>query len=64
MLDTWRGALATRLSQALALPDVPPDVGQAFTEVWRLAMAQAGSLVSMSTLFDGPLISMFEGRPA
>jgi chromosome segregation ATPase len=44
MLDTWRGALATRLSQVLALPDVPGDVGQAFTEVWRLAMAQAGSL--------------------
>jgi chromosome segregation ATPase len=44
MLDTWRGALATRLSQVLALPDVPTDVGQAFTEVWRLAMAQAGSL--------------------
>ena len=44
MLDTWRGALATRLSQVLALPDVPTDVGQAFTEVWRLAMTQAGSL--------------------
>jgi len=44
MLDTWRGALATRLSQVLALPDVPADVGQAFTEVWRLAMTQAGSL--------------------
>ena len=44
MLDTWRGALATRLSQVLALPDVPADVGQAFTEVWRLAIAQAGSL--------------------
>jgi chromosome segregation ATPase len=44
MLDTWRGALATRLSQVLALPDVPADVGQAFAEVWRLAMAQAGSL--------------------
>jgi hypothetical protein len=44
MLDTWRSALATRLSQVLALPDVPGDVGQAFTEVWRLAMAQAGSL--------------------
>jgi paraquat-inducible protein B len=44
MLDTWRGALATRLSQVLALPDVPADVGQAFTEVWRLAMAHAGSL--------------------
>ena len=44
MLDTWRGALATRLSEVLALPDVPADVGQAFTEVWRLALAQAGSL--------------------
>jgi chromosome segregation ATPase len=44
MLDTWRGALATRLSQVLALPDVPADVGRVFTEVWRLAMAQAGSL--------------------
>ena len=31
MLDTWRGALATRLSQVLALPEVPADVGQAFT---------------------------------
>lgn len=44
MLDTWRGVLATRLSQVLALPELPADVGQAFTEVWRLAMAQAGSL--------------------
>jgi DNA repair exonuclease SbcCD ATPase subunit len=44
MLDTWRGALATRLSDVLALPELPGDVGQAFTEVWRLAMAQAGSL--------------------
>jgi Plasmid replication region DNA-binding N-term. len=44
MLETWRGALATRLSQVLALPDVPADVGRAFTEVWRLAMEQAGSL--------------------
>ena len=44
MLDTWRGALATRLTQVLALPELPGDVGQAFTEVWRLAMTQAGSL--------------------
>jgi chromosome segregation ATPase len=44
MLDTWRGALATRLSQVLALPEVPADVGQAFTEIWRLAMTHAGSL--------------------
>ncbi|HWU77901.1 DNA-binding protein [Rhodanobacter glycinis] len=44
MLDTWRGALATRLSQVLELPELPGDVGQAFTEVWRLATTQAGSL--------------------
>ena len=44
MLDIWRGALATRLGQVLALPEVPGEVGQAFAEVWRLAMAQAGSL--------------------
>lgn len=28
----------------LALPELPADVGQAFTEVWRLAMTQARSL--------------------
>ena len=48
MLDIWRGALATRLSQVLALPDVPADVGQAFTEIWLLAMAQAGSLAQVA----------------
>lgn len=44
MLDTWRGGLATRLGQVLALPEVPGDVGQAFGEVWRLAMTHATSL--------------------
>jgi len=44
MLDTWRGALATRLGQVLALPEVPGEVGQAFTEVWRLAVTHAESL--------------------
>lgn len=46
MLDTWRGALATRLSQVLALPDVPANVGQAFTEVWRLAVTHAMSVAN------------------
>lgn len=46
MLETWRGALATRLSQVLALPDVPADVGQAFTEVWRLAVTHAMSVAN------------------
>jgi chromosome segregation ATPase len=44
MLETWRGALATRLGQVLALPEVPAEVGQVFAEVWRLAMTQASSL--------------------
>ncbi len=44
MLETWRDALATRLSRVLTLPDVPEDVGQAFAEVWRLATAHAGAL--------------------
>jgi len=52
MLDTWRGALAMRLSQVLALPDVPTDVGQAFTEVWRLAMAQAGALAQAALVHE------------
>lgn len=46
MLDTWRGALATRLSQVLTLPEVPADVGQAFIEVWRLAMTHATSVAN------------------
>jgi len=50
MLNTWRGALATRLSQVLALPAVPADVGQAFTEVWRLAMAQAALMQEQNAL--------------
>lgn len=45
MLRTWRGTLATRLSQVLSLPEIPGDVGQAFTEVWCLAVAHAPSLV-------------------
>lgn len=48
MLETWRGALAERLNQVLSLPDIPTDVGQAFTEVWRLAMAQAESLAQVA----------------
>lgn len=44
MLDTWRGALATRLSQVLTLPEVPADAGQAFAEIWRVAVSHAASL--------------------
>jgi DNA repair exonuclease SbcCD ATPase subunit len=48
MLETWRGALAERLHQVLSLPDVPAEVGQAFTECWRLAMDHASSAAQTS----------------
>ncbi|MBB5357112.1 DNA repair exonuclease SbcCD ATPase subunit [Rhodanobacter sp. ANJX3] len=48
MLETWRGALAERLHQVLSLPDVPAEVGQAFTECWRLAIAHANSAAQAS----------------
>jgi chromosome segregation ATPase len=49
MLETWRGTLAERLHKVLSLPDLPAEVGQAFTECWRLAMAHANS-AAQSTL--------------
>jgi DNA repair exonuclease SbcCD ATPase subunit len=48
MLDTWRGVLATRLGQMLTLPEVPGEVGQAFAEVWRLAVFHATALAQAS----------------
>jgi chromosome segregation ATPase len=44
MLDTWRGTLAQRLQEVIMLPDVPPEAGQAFAEVWRVAVSHAESL--------------------
>jgi hypothetical protein len=44
MLDTWRGTLAQRLQEVIKLPDVPAEAGQAFAEVWRLAVAHASTL--------------------
>ncbi|RDD79731.1 hypothetical protein DVJ77_20870 [Dyella tabacisoli] len=41
MLDTWRGTLAQHLQEVIRLPNVPPEAGQAFAEVWRLAVAHA-----------------------
>jgi len=48
MLETWRGALAERLNQVLSLPDLPAEVGQAFTECWRLAMVHANTAARSS----------------
>jgi hypothetical protein len=44
MLDVWRSTLAQRLRDVIKLPDVPPEAGQAFAEVWRLALAHAETL--------------------
>jgi DNA repair exonuclease SbcCD ATPase subunit len=41
MLDTWRSTLAQRLRDVIKLPDVPPEAGQAFAEVWRVALTHA-----------------------
>ncbi|MFC5741583.1 DNA-binding protein [Dyella tabacisoli] len=44
MLDAWRGMLALRMQDVIKLPELPPEVGQAFVDVWRLAMAHAEAL--------------------
>jgi septal ring factor EnvC (AmiA/AmiB activator) len=44
MLDVWRGSLAQRLQEVIKLPDVPPEAGQAFADVWRLAVKHAETL--------------------
>ncbi|RUL65780.1 DNA-binding protein [Dyella dinghuensis] len=44
MLEVWRGTLAQRLQEAMTLPDVPTEVGQAFVEVWRIAVTHAATL--------------------
>jgi DNA repair exonuclease SbcCD ATPase subunit len=46
MLDAWRSTLAQRMQDVLALPEVPVEVGQAFTELWRLAVAHASTLAT------------------
>ena len=51
MLEAWRGTLAQRLQEVIKLPDVPPEAGQAFAEVWRLAVAHAETL-ARSTLME------------
>jgi len=45
MLDTWRGGLAERLQKVLHLPELPPEVGQAMTTLWQLAVGHAERLL-------------------
>lgn len=44
MLDVWRQGLAVRLQDALSLPELPADVGNSMTGVWRLAVEKAAGL--------------------
>jgi hypothetical protein len=48
MLEAWRGALAIRMGQMLVLPEVPGEAGQAFAEVWRLAVTHAAAIAQAS----------------
>jgi len=48
MLEAWRGALAIRMGQMLVLPEVPGKAGQAFAEVWRLAVTHAAAIAQAS----------------
>ena len=52
MLGMWRGTLAQRLQDAMTLPEVAPEVGQAFVEVWRLAVMHAKSLAQSALTED------------
>ena len=44
MLEVWRQGLALRLQDALSVPELPADVGNAMTGVWRLAVDHASGL--------------------
>jgi hypothetical protein len=44
MLEVWRGSLAERLQKVITLPEVPSEVGHAFADTWRLALAHAEDL--------------------
>jgi hypothetical protein len=46
MLDTWRSTLAKRMNEVLRLPGLPTEVGQAFTELWRLAVTEVTTVAS------------------
>ncbi|RUL78775.1 DNA-binding protein [Dyella choica] len=52
MMDVWRGTLAQRLQEAIRLPDVPPEAGQAFADVWRLALSHAETLARAALIED------------
>jgi len=62
MLDTWRSDLAERLRKALQLPHLPPEVGQAMTTLWQLAVAHADRLLQARMTEDQAALAANEAR--
>jgi chromosome segregation ATPase len=62
MLDTWRNDLAERLRKALQLPDLPPEVGQAMTALWQLAVEHAERLLQARLATERAALSASEAR--
>ncbi|MBD8900364.1 DNA-binding protein [Rhodanobacter sp. DHG33] len=64
MLDMWRSGLAERLQKVLHLPDLPPEVGQAMTTLWQLAVAHAERLLQARMATDRAALLANETRLA
>lgn len=62
MLDTWRGGLAERLQNVLHLPELPPEVGQAMTALWELAVGYADRLLQTQMAADRAVLATNEAR--
>lgn len=52
LLEQWWELLAQRLKGHTLLPDLPGEVAQGFTEVWRLAVAQAEVIAHAALAHD------------
>ncbi len=64
MLDTWRSGLAERLHKALQLPELPPEVGQAMTTLWQLAVGHAERLLQARLATERAALAANETRLA
>ncbi|MBD8873729.1 DNA-binding protein [Rhodanobacter sp. DHB23] len=62
MLDTWRSGLAERLCKTLQLPDLPPEVGQAMTTLWQLAVGHAEGLLQTRLAAERAALTANETR--
>lgn len=64
MLDTWRSGLAERLHKVLQLPELPPEVGQAMTTLWQLAVGHAERLLQARLATERAALAANETRLA